>query len=255
MEENKSNKGLIWLIVLLIVLVLGIVGYIIYDKVILDNNSINNNKENITSSKSTTTTKQVNESIKIIGTNNFEIANNKIEIDFVYKNSIDYTIYATLKINNNKIGEYIVEDYSTISDQYENELGDEEKVNNIKNNVNIEAIKDEENLYYVVNYTTNTEGCCSNNHLLIYNDEYKKIYEVDMQRNPSYWNFDDTTLNNKFMKNDEKTTYFIENNEILLYENENDVIENEKKEITIYKLSVKNKGIAKTIYGNYSINY
>lgn len=36
MEEKKNNKGLIWLIVILIVLVLGLVGYIVYDKVLFD---------------------------------------------------------------------------------------------------------------------------------------------------------------------------------------------------------------------------
>lgn len=45
MEENKNNKGLIWLILILIILVLGLVGYIVYDKVILnDKNTELNNK-------------------------------------------------------------------------------------------------------------------------------------------------------------------------------------------------------------------
>ena len=34
MEEKKNNKGLVWLIVVLIILVLGLVGYIVYDKVL-----------------------------------------------------------------------------------------------------------------------------------------------------------------------------------------------------------------------------
>ena len=40
MEEKKNNKGLVWLIVILIILVLGLVGYIVYDKVILRSNNI-----------------------------------------------------------------------------------------------------------------------------------------------------------------------------------------------------------------------
>lgn len=57
MEEKKNNKGLIWLIVILIVLVLGLVGYIVCDNVLKDNNELSNNS-NITS---TTTTVNNNE--------------------------------------------------------------------------------------------------------------------------------------------------------------------------------------------------
>lgn len=57
MEEKEKSRGLFWLIIILIVLVLGLVGYIVYDKVLVDNNSVNNNKENNTSDKSTTTEK------------------------------------------------------------------------------------------------------------------------------------------------------------------------------------------------------
>ena len=38
MEEKKNNKGLVWLIVILIILVLGLVGYIVYDKVLSKDN-------------------------------------------------------------------------------------------------------------------------------------------------------------------------------------------------------------------------
>ena len=48
--ENKNNKGLIVLIVILIIMVLGLGGYIVYDKVIsnksTDNNEINNKQAN-----------------------------------------------------------------------------------------------------------------------------------------------------------------------------------------------------------------
>ena len=40
MEEKKNNKGLVWLIVILIILVLGLVGYIVYDKVILNTSEV-----------------------------------------------------------------------------------------------------------------------------------------------------------------------------------------------------------------------
>ena len=59
MEEKKNNKGLIWLIVILIILVLGLVGYIVYDKVLKDDKTISNNDETITTIS--TTINKINE--------------------------------------------------------------------------------------------------------------------------------------------------------------------------------------------------
>ena len=50
MEEKKNNKGLVWLIVILIILVLGLVGYIVYDKILLEN-EISVDDNNITTTK------------------------------------------------------------------------------------------------------------------------------------------------------------------------------------------------------------
>lgn len=66
MEERKSNKGLIWLIVILIVLVLGLAGYIIYDKIILSNENVSDNGAN---SKNTTTLKNEENNVNIIDVN------------------------------------------------------------------------------------------------------------------------------------------------------------------------------------------
>ena len=55
MEEKKNNKRLIWLIVILIILVLGLVGYIIYDKVILEDKTPVNNESTTTNTIVTTT--------------------------------------------------------------------------------------------------------------------------------------------------------------------------------------------------------
>jgi len=46
--ENKSNKGLIVLVLILIILVLGLSGYIVYDKVLLNDKEISNNIEDTT---------------------------------------------------------------------------------------------------------------------------------------------------------------------------------------------------------------
>ena len=69
MEEKKNNKGLIWLIVILIILVLGLVGYIVYDKLVLENTKEKN-------TISTTTTTIESEKIKNKFTlNNFPTVN------------------------------------------------------------------------------------------------------------------------------------------------------------------------------------
>lgn len=60
MEEKKNNKGLIWLIVILIILVLGLIGYIVYDKTIKDDNQLLNNNTTTT----TTSNKDNEESTK-----------------------------------------------------------------------------------------------------------------------------------------------------------------------------------------------
>lgn len=54
MEEKKNNKGIIWVIIILIFLILGLIGYIVYDKVVLENNSMNNNVLNNTTTTTTT---------------------------------------------------------------------------------------------------------------------------------------------------------------------------------------------------------
>ena len=60
MEEKKNNKGLILLICILIILVLGLVGFIVYDKVLKIDKNIPNNGDNTTITTSTllTTEKQ-----------------------------------------------------------------------------------------------------------------------------------------------------------------------------------------------------
>ena len=58
MEEKKNNKGLIWLISILIVLVLGLIGFVVYDKV-LKVDKINPSSNNT----STTTTEKKDENV------------------------------------------------------------------------------------------------------------------------------------------------------------------------------------------------
>ena len=69
MEEKKNNKGLVWLIVVLIILVLGLIGYIVYDKVLSTEKEHINNE----STSTTTTTSSINEKeeLNYIITNTF----------------------------------------------------------------------------------------------------------------------------------------------------------------------------------------
>ena len=72
MEENKNNKGLIWLIVILIILVLGLIGYIVNDKV------LSKDKKPINNESTTTTTSSINENeeLKVLN-GTFTLSNNK----------------------------------------------------------------------------------------------------------------------------------------------------------------------------------
>lgn len=60
MKEKKNNKGLVWLIAILIILVLGLVGYIVYDKVLSAQKNSINNDETTTTTITTNTEKKEN---------------------------------------------------------------------------------------------------------------------------------------------------------------------------------------------------
>lgn len=65
MEEKKNQKGLIWLITILIVLVLGLVGYIVYDKVLLkEKNPVNNNATSMTATTNITNKREYDIELK-----------------------------------------------------------------------------------------------------------------------------------------------------------------------------------------------
>jgi len=66
MEEKKNNKGLVWIIIILIILVLGLVGYIVYDKVLVQNKTISNNNNTNTTTKLDSDNKVDNENKKQI---------------------------------------------------------------------------------------------------------------------------------------------------------------------------------------------
>ena len=54
MEEKKNQKGLVWLIVILIIMVLGLVGFIVYDKILTKDNTTVSDNETTTTIVTTT---------------------------------------------------------------------------------------------------------------------------------------------------------------------------------------------------------
>jgi len=75
MEEKKNNKGLIWLIVVLIIMILGLVGYIVYDKVLLnDKNPINNNNTNTTTTENSSIENEREIKLTKTSTNGIEVS-------------------------------------------------------------------------------------------------------------------------------------------------------------------------------------
>jgi len=107
MEEKKNNKGIVWLIIILIVLILGLIGYIVYDKVVLDNNKENN---------TTTTTTEKNNAEKEVVINSEElvcnsnekceikkVGNIKISIEKIVDPEYSYDYYYLLYINDKEV--------------------------------------------------------------------------------------------------------------------------------------------------------
>lgn len=100
MEETKNNKGLVWLIVILIVLVLGLVGYIVFDKVLAKEKTLNKNETTTTTSKVTLENEE--EKDKVIS---IEINKNE-EIDtshYYYDNDSNQSLVYKIKSNNNEV--------------------------------------------------------------------------------------------------------------------------------------------------------
>lgn len=241
-ETKKSSKGLIILIIILIICVIGLGGYIVYDKVLSKNKQITSTNNN---TSSTTV-----ENIKTINKQKYTIENNEIEINFVRKNNVNSITYAEVKINNKKAGEYIVENYSSISDNNDKDINE-----SIYNNIKIDSINIDNKTYFIIIYHDDEEGCCSDENIIILDNDTNKIYKINMQRNPSYWNFEDEDMNNKFKQNEEMNTYYIEDNEIYFYENITDIIDGKKSEIDIYKLNINNNKAEKILIGKYKLKF
>lgn len=180
MEEKKNNKGLVCLIVILIILVLGLVGYIIYDKVLLkDKATIENNSTTTTTERVSTTTRADEETFKIDNKNierktleecNFKDCNiyKSNNLSIVLKNITkkDYDIYGDVYINN----------------VFSKTINFEDTSYNVNNNIEIEIFNDK----YILFRFANEAAMYVNFYLFKYNgllisdfEDEKELYEYD----------------------------------------------------------------------------
>ena len=159
MEEKKNNKGIVWLIIILIVLILGLIGYIVYDKVVLNNNSINKNEENNT----TTITNEKNNIEKEVVINSEELvcnSNEKCDIK---------------KIGNIKVSIEKIVDSENLSDYYLLYINDKaiENKDELKNNFIYQIILLDDSHIFV-----EFSDLVGDSAHYIYNSDSKVIYDM-----------------------------------------------------------------------------
>ena len=99
--EKKSSKGLITLIIVLIIVILGLVGYIVYDKVLLENESINEVKDenNVDEQNNISETEEVKELDKL----EFESLNGKRQVYVAEEGSVVCSDCNTVSFENSKV--------------------------------------------------------------------------------------------------------------------------------------------------------
>ena len=119
MEEKKNNKGLVWLIVVLIILVLGLVGYIVYDKVLTDKST-----ENINNSDSNSEILN-NEDEKVDLNNNYEVFAKNLKSQFSkYDSNNQSYLYVNSDILSDGYNVYLTENQTLFIKYLNKELND-----------------------------------------------------------------------------------------------------------------------------------
>lgn len=203
--EEKNNKGVIWLITILIVLVLGLIGYIIYDKISLNNK----NETNTTTTIMTTTNKK--EKSKYEKVSSFKLNLNGEEHNLYYKyfiiegdsrftNSEDirvakdeeiyayYTLNVDIFIDNNKVKTIpVFYDTSNNKNQALKQIGN-------LNASNIKILEGEEGKDYLI-YLIYEDASMTDGRIIpfISNVDGEIIYEFDFELGGSMWVEDSTS--------------------------------------------------------------
>ena len=99
--EKKSSKGLIALIVVLIIIILGLVGYIVYDKVLLENEPVNETKnENIVENQEEI---QEPQEVKELDKLEFESINGKRQVYVTEEGSVVCSDCNIVSFENSKV--------------------------------------------------------------------------------------------------------------------------------------------------------
>ena len=209
MGEKKNNKVLIWLIIILIILVLGLVGFIVYDKVLKVDKTISNNDETTnlttTTTNNATTDDNVNDNTKYEKISTFKLnLNGKehnlhfkyflIEGDSSYTNPEDIKMaqdngeyaYYTLKVDV-YIDENIVKTIPIFYDINDNKNEVMEYIGKLNTN-NIKILNGADNKEYLVFLIKEDHGFLDGRIIpFISNSDGKLLYEFDYQVGGSMW--------------------------------------------------------------------
>lgn len=222
MEEKKNNKRLIWLIIILIVLILGLVGYVIYDRILKNNDDVISNN--------TTTIIQNNDNNEenVLRRDNFvyKLNNKEHHISYVYyyRNSQDYY----KNESEDTINFFKEEDIYFYNEVFMKILIDEKEIDNLeyslyfdKDNLkpeelmskveilssdSIHTIKgDKEYFVFTINYSTQPSLTYSQTNIdpTIVNENGILIYTLEYGDGGEMWVTDETS---RFYK---KSTMFI----------------------------------------------
>lgn len=230
MEEKKNNKGIIWLITILIILVLGLIGYIVYDKVLTNNE---NNKDS-----EATNIKQENETDDII----YDLDEKMVSFKDLNLNILK-DFKENYSINFNGVNKVL-----TIENKYtiENKIESEQKGTSIWDKNEITFYIDNV-IVYKHTQTCEPIGCTKTiNNIGVFNNKYLAISLLDTSSNGLLVDIEElhlfeldkevTTINSLYYNN---KNIELKDNYIYYYADENNTTNrNEKTNFYKYRKSI-----------------
>lgn len=240
MEKTKNSKGLIWLIIILIILILGLVGFIVYDKVL----SSNNNKVDLTKSSTTQPiTTNDNKETQLDNKNTlkketftYNLNNKEQKITYIYKYKTSSDYYSKEEYADMDVEIYKEQDEYVYKYIYLEILVNGTKIENVElplyyDTQNIETDKLIDNISLLTSDTINSVKGTDKEYFvftiehqnlitdggtdpLIVNDDGKLIYTLKFEDSSSLWSLDETSKF-YFKENDPNyKTYIIDDTKI-----------------------------------------
>lgn len=220
MEETKKSKGLIWLIIILIIVILGLIGFIIYDKVLKTNNNIVDPTKSSTTKQTTMQTTNNNKETQLDNKNTlkkdtftYKLNNKEQQITYIYKykTSSDYYakeeykdidvelykeqgeyvykyIYLEILVNGTKIENVEIPLYYDTEDTNIDTLIN--KINLLSSDT-INTIKGTDKEYFVFTIEHDIPYYDGGTNPLIVNNEGKLIYTLEFEDNSNLWSIDE----------------------------------------------------------------